>query len=153
MDQRVVEESPRVEFGGFLGRGIVQDETDRIGVEESLTEHLTVGVLTLYIRLSIVFPVDVSFSLQGIDFEWDHRKAERNVKNHGVPFEEAAEAFLDPFYQQGDASTFRELREFILGYSNRQRLLLVVYVERVQRFRIISARAATRQERKQYEEA
>ena len=97
--------------------------------------------------------MDVKFSLQGIDFEWDHQKAERNVKNHGVSFEEAAEVFLDPFYQQGDASTVRELREFILGYSNRQRLLLVVYVERVQRFRIISARAATRQERKQYEEA
>ena len=113
----------------------------------------TYKILTLYIRLRIVSLVDVNFSVQGIDFEWDHQKAERNVKNHGVSFEEAAEVFLDPFYQQGDASTVRELREFILGYSNRQRLLLVVYVERVQRFRIISARAATRQERKQYEEA
>ena len=113
----------------------------------------TYKILTLYIRLRIVSLVDVNFSVQGIDFEWDHQKAERNVKNHGVSFEEAAEVFLDPFYQQGDASTVREFREFILGYSNRQRLLLVVYVERVQRFRIISARAATRQERKQYEEA
>ena len=95
----------------------------------------------------------IGFSLQGIDFEWDDRKAQLNLKNHGVSFEEAAEVFFDPFYQQGDASTGREVREFILGYSSRQHLLLVVCVERSHRFRIISARPATRQERKQYEEA
>ena len=97
--------------------------------------------------------MDVIFSLQGVNFEWDQRKAELNLRNHGVSFEEAAEVFFDPFYQQGDASTRREAREFILGYSSGQRLLLVVHVERSQRFRIISARPAARQERKQYEEA
>src|SRR5262249_15677422 len=45
-------------------------------------------------------------------------------------FEEAAEVFFDPFYQGGDASTEDEAREFIIGYSLAQRLLLVVYVDR-----------------------
>ena len=136
-----------------MRRGTIQGETDGAGVFERPKEHLKSEVLTSYIRLRIVSPVDVNFSLQGIDFEWDHRKAQRNEKKHGVSFEEAAEVFLDPFHQRGDASTHRESRDFILGYSARQRLLLVVYVERVHRFRIISARTATRQERKQYEEA
>lgn len=97
--------------------------------------------------------MNVTFSLQGIDFEWSRRKAQLNLKKHGVPFEEAAEAFFDPFYQYGDASARGGEREFILGYSTRQRLLLVVHIERAGRFRIISARPATREERKQYEEA
>ncbi|MGI8503344.1 MAG: BrnT family toxin [Hassallia sp.] len=46
-----------------------------------------------------------------------------------------------------------EQRDFIIGYSLSQRLLLVVYVERVKRSRIISARPATRTERKLYEES
>jgi len=97
--------------------------------------------------------VNVTFILQGIEFEWDRRKAQLNLKKHGVSFEEATEVFFDPFYQHGDASTRGEAREFVLGYSARQRLLLVVHAERANRFRIISARPATRQERKQYEEA
>ena len=58
------------------------------------------------------------------------------------------EVFFDPFYQGGDASTEDEAREFIIGYSLAQRLLLVVYVDRGERTRIISARQATRPERK-----
>jgi uncharacterized DUF497 family protein len=69
-----------------------------------------------------------------------------------VTFEEAAEVFFDPFYQSGDASTDDEQRDFIIGYSLSQRLLLVVYTERGERTRIISARPATRSERKLYEE-
>lgn len=46
-----------------------------------------------------------------------------------------------------------EQRDFIIGYSLTERLLLVVYVERSQRTRIISARPATRTERKLYEES
>ena len=95
----------------------------------------------------------VTFSLQGVEFEWDQRKAQLNLKKHGVSFEEAAEVFFDPFHQHGEASTRAEDREFILGYSSRQRLLLVVHVERSRRLRIISARPATREERNQYEEA
>lgn len=99
--------------------------------------------------------MDVVYRLQGVAFEWDAQKALRNVEKHGVTFEEAAEVFFDPFYQYGDATPAHadEPREFILGYSVTQRLLLVIYVERGERTRIISARPATRPERKQYESA
>ena len=96
--------------------------------------------------------MDIIYRLQGLEFEWDEDKARRNVEKHGVTFEEAAEAFFDPFYQTGDASVNDELRDFILGYSLAPRLLLVIYTERGERTRIISARPATRAERKLYEE-
>lgn len=95
----------------------------------------------------------IVYRLQGVEFEWDEDKARTNVQKHGITFEEGAEVFFDPFYQTGDASTDYEQREFILGYSLVQRILLVVYVERGDRTRIISARRATRHERKSYEEA
>jgi uncharacterized DUF497 family protein len=93
------------------------------------------------------------YRLQGIDFEWDTNKAESNLEKHGISFEEAAEVFFDPFYQEGDATANQESRDFILGYSLSQRLLLVVYVERSLRIRIISSRPATRTERKLYEQS
>jgi uncharacterized DUF497 family protein len=93
------------------------------------------------------------YQLQGIEFEWDDDKAQSNIEKHGVTFEEACEAFFDPFYQEGDASTGDEARDFILGYSRSQRLLLVVHVARGERTRIISARQATRTERKLYEDS
>lgn len=95
--------------------------------------------------------MDKVYRLEGVEFEWDTNKAESNLEKHGVSFEEAAEVFFDPFYQEGDATTNDELRDFILGYSLSQRLLLVVYVERGLRNRIISSRPATRTERKLYE--
>ena len=93
------------------------------------------------------------YRLQGVEFEWDADKARGNVEKHGVTFEEAAEVFFDPFYQEGEASADEEVRDFIMGYSLSQRLLLVIYTERGQRTRIISARPATRSERKLYEES
>jgi uncharacterized DUF497 family protein len=95
----------------------------------------------------------VTYQVQSIEFEWDKNKAQSNLKKHGISFEEAAEVFFDPFYQGGDASIDDEQREFIIGYSLSLRLLLVIYVERGERTRIISARPATHHERKLYEEA
>ncbi|MDB9375061.1 BrnT family toxin [Nodularia sphaerocarpa] len=92
------------------------------------------------------------YRIQGIEFEWDINKADSNFVKHGVRFEEAAEAFFDPFYQEGDASANNEQRDFILGYSLSQRLLLVVYVDKKSRKRIISARPATKFERRLYEQ-
>lgn len=97
--------------------------------------------------------MDMVYRLQGVEFEWDENKARSNIEKHGVTFEEAAEVFFDPFYQEGDASVNEEQRDFIIGYSLVQRLLLVVYTERGERTRLISARPATRPERKLYEEA
>jgi uncharacterized DUF497 family protein len=95
--------------------------------------------------------MDVIYWLQELVFEWDERKARSNVEKHGVTFEEAAEVFLDPFREHGDASVGGEDRDFVAGYSLAQHMLLVVYVERSTATRIISARAATRAERKRYE--
>ena len=95
----------------------------------------------------------IAYQLQGIEFQWDENKAQSNLLKHGVTFEEAAEVFFDPFHQTGDASTNDEQRDFIIGYSLSQRILLVVYVDRAERTRIISARRATPHERKSYEEA
>ena len=96
--------------------------------------------------------MDSVYRLQGVEFEWDTNKFQINLEKHGVSFEEVAEVFFDPFYQEGDATANDEQRNFILGYSRTQRLLLVVYVERSLRIRIISARPATRTERKLYEQ-
>ena len=96
--------------------------------------------------------MDIVYQLQGLKFEWDEAKDRGNVKKHGIAFSEAAQVFFDPFYQGGDASVNDEQRDFIVGYSLSQRLLLVVYTERVERTRIISARRATRSERRMYEE-
>jgi hypothetical protein len=101
--------------------------------------------------------MNIVYRLQGVEFEWDSNKAQTNVEKHGVTFEEATEVFFDPFYQFGDATSNTtsnsEQREFIIGYSLEQRLLLVVYVERSKRTRLISARPATRAERKLYEQS
>jgi uncharacterized protein len=97
--------------------------------------------------------MDITYRLQGVTFEWDEDKARTNVEKHGVTFEEAAEAFFDPFCQGGDASAREEQRDFLLGYSLTQRLLLVVHRDRLNRTRIISARQATRAERKLYEQS
>ena len=96
--------------------------------------------------------MDSVYRLQGVEFEWDTNKFQINLEKHGVSFEEAAEVFFDPFYQEGDATANDEQRNFILGYSRTQRLLLMVYVERSLRIRIISSRPATRTERKLYEQ-
>lgn len=95
--------------------------------------------------------MNIVYRLQGVEFEWDSHKAQINVEKHGVTFEEATEAFFDPFYQTGDATVNGEQREFILGYSLSYRILFVIYIERNQCTRIISARPATRIEKKQYE--
>lgn len=95
--------------------------------------------------------MDITYGVEGVQFEWDESKAQRNFEKHGVTFEEAAEIFLDPFHVVGDASANCETREFALGYSIAERLLLVVYLERGERIRMISARVATRTERRLYE--
>ena len=86
--------------------------------------------------------------------EWDAGKAALNLAKHGVDFEEAGTVLGDPLSQSvidEGHSTAEETRYIAVGYSIRHRLLLVVYCEREDRFRIISARPATRGERDRYE--
>lgn len=96
--------------------------------------------------------MDEIFELQDVQFEWDAEKYAVNLRKHGVKFEEAAEVFFDPENRFGDASVDDDFREYVIGYSLSKRILLVVFIERKVRMRIISARRATRQERKEYEE-
>lgn len=87
-------------------------------------------------------------------YEWDPEKPKPNLREHGVSFEEAATVFLDPLavtYQDPDHSE-AETREITIGHSARQRVLFVCHAQRRDRIRIISARKATRRERKQHEE-
>jgi len=86
-------------------------------------------------------------------FEWDERKAKQNIRKHGVSFEEAATVFGDQFsitiYDPLHSED--EDRFVILGMSSKNQLLVVVHTERGDKIRIISARKATKKERKQYE--
>ena len=98
--------------------------------------------------------MDIIYQLQDLLFEWNPSKAAANSAKHGITFEEAAEVFFDPFYKIGDASADdAEQRDGIIGYSFNLRLLLVVSTDRGDRNRIISARVATRAERKLYEQS
>ncbi|MGB8261547.1 MAG: BrnT family toxin [Terracidiphilus sp.] len=86
-------------------------------------------------------------------FEWDDEKAEVNLRKHGVSFPEGATVFEDPFLQiEADAlHSVDEPRAFATGFSAASRVLLVVYTERRERIRLISARKATLVERRKYE--
>ena len=91
----------------------------------------------------------------GIGFEWDARKAVANLRKHGVTFREAASVFGDPLSLTipDRGHSHDEERFIILGESATHRLLVVVHTSRGDRVRFISAREATRSERKTYEEA
>ena len=83
---------------------------------------------------------------------WDGDKAGRNVRKHGVTFEEAATVFSDPLALIIEDESHPENAR-ILGESLAARILLVVFIERERDVvRLISARRATRQERRRYEE-
>jgi len=86
------------------------------------------------------------------DFEWDDAKAATNLAKHGVSFEEAVTAVVDPnaLYLADDSGS--EQRLVAIGMSQQTRVLFVVHVERGQRDRIISARVATRVEETLYEQ-
>jgi len=89
-----------------------------------------------------------------LTFQWDNRKAANNLKKHAVSFEEAATAFADPLsLTMADPDHSEDEERFILvGLSFRNRPLVVVHTERGDNIRIISARRATRREKKQYEQ-
>jgi uncharacterized protein len=88
-------------------------------------------------------------------FAWDPDKEEQNRRKHGVSFAEAVSVFGDPLSVTIDdpLHSIAEERFVIIGMSAGflPRLLVVVFAERGQRIRIISARTATRRERQQYE--
>lgn len=87
-------------------------------------------------------------------FEWDPNKARKNIKVHGISFDEASTVFrdtlsltiFDPLHSD------EEDRLILIGNSCKNRLLVIVHIEREDKIRIISARKTTKKERRQYEE-
>jgi uncharacterized protein len=89
-----------------------------------------------------------------MDFEWDDAKAESNERKHGVSFTEAMTVFADPLSVTGydPRHADDEVRFLSMGTSIAGRLLVVSHTDRGETVRIISARVATRRERKDYED-
>jgi uncharacterized DUF497 family protein len=87
-------------------------------------------------------------------FEWDPKKARSNIRKHKVTFEEAATALSDSMALTGidPDHSISEYRYITFGVSERSRLIVVAHTEEGDTFRIISARPASKGERKIYEE-
>jgi len=90
-------------------------------------------------------------------FEWGRKKNISNIKKHGASFELAASVFDDPFHLSVlDHKTHHEERWVTVGHCITEKILVVVHtykeVANQEIIRIISARSATKKEKKQYEE-
>jgi uncharacterized DUF497 family protein len=89
-----------------------------------------------------------------MEFEWDEEKAAINDRLHGVTFPEAMTVFGDPLALTGydPVHSIDEDRYITMGSTSDGRLLVISHTDRDDRIRIISARDATRSERKDYED-
>lgn len=98
-----------------------------------------------------ILGMDIHFTLNGESFVWNDAKAQRNLRKHGVRFEEAAAVFADPAFVLVQASRNDEAREAAIGFDAVGRLLYVVHIEVDAVFiRIISARRAKPEEEQIY---
>ena len=90
----------------------------------------------------------------GITFTWDPNKATQNSRKHGVSFEEASTVFGDPLsITVNDPNHSVDEQRFVtVGTSYRLRTVVVVHADESDRIRLISARPATKRERRAYEE-
>jgi len=87
-----------------------------------------------------------------VRYVWDPKKARSNRRKHGVSFEEAVTSFADPLAIIADDVVHPE-RAILIGMSREARMLVTVFIERTENeVRLISARLATRPERRRYEE-
>ena len=89
-----------------------------------------------------------------LQFDWNPEKAASNLKKHEVSFEEVATVFDDPAFITllDEAHSHSEERYLTIGLSASNRLLLIAHAERAGKVRLISARKATKNERRFYEE-
>ncbi len=96
--------------------------------------------------------MDINFELGDLKFVWDSDKAEKNFKKHKVKFENAALVFLDEYRIENydDFNSDDEDRFKVVGEV--EKILVVIYTERDDKTRIISARQATKFEREEYYE-
>jgi len=87
-----------------------------------------------------------------MDFEWDPAKARSNLTKHGISFSDVEPAFYDQHaISIPDPGASTEERFILVGMDALGRIVVVVYTCRGNSIRIISARAATNSERKNYE--
>ena len=86
-------------------------------------------------------------------FEWHDEKALINQKKHKVTFDEAKTVFDDPLaiYKPDLLHSIGEVRSYIIGYSIKNKLLVVSFSERGEYIRLITARLASKNEKKTYE--
>ena len=96
--------------------------------------------------------MDVNFELGDLKFVWDSEKAEKNYKKHNVLFKVAARVFLDDYRidDYDELHSDDEERNKIIGRV--EKILTVIYTERGDRNRLISARHATKEEEEEYYE-
>lgn len=89
-----------------------------------------------------------------LNFEWDEEKAAANLKKHRLSFDEAKTVFGDPFAITINDSlhSVGERRFIDIGRSETGKILVVSYTQRGRRIRLINCRAATKAERRTYEE-
>ena len=89
-----------------------------------------------------------------VQFAWDPRKARANERRHGVAFVEAITAFHDPLSITIDdpLHSLDEERFLLIGLSTENRLIVIAHRDDGEEIRIISARRASRRERRTYEE-
>ncbi len=87
-------------------------------------------------------------------FEWDPNKNRKNIKIHGISFDEASTVFRDTLSLtiSDPLHSDEEERQILIGNTSKNRLLVIIHTERGDKIRIISARKAAKKERKQYEE-
>jgi len=87
-----------------------------------------------------------------VDVEWDGRKAETNLRKHGIAFGEAASVLYDEHALTIVDERAGDTRLIKVGANQSGRILVLVYTLRGTRFRLISARRATAKERRMYSE-
>lgn len=97
--------------------------------------------------------MDIQYEHNGTLFVWNAAKAAANIRKHnGIRFEQAVEVFFDPLFCLVDAGRNEEARDAVIGFDAAGRVLFVVHIQVADdHIRIISARRATAQERKDHD--
>jgi uncharacterized DUF497 family protein len=96
--------------------------------------------------------MDIYYENNGEVFVWNDKKAASNFDKHGIAFEQATIVFFDPLMRIVNAERNEEARDAVIGHDELNRLLYVVHIETDgSAIRIISARKATKKERKDYD--
>ena len=96
--------------------------------------------------------MDVNFELGDLKFVWDEEKAKINKRKHNVMFSVAAKVFLDDYKIDEFDELHSDFEERFKVVGLVEKVLVVIYTERGERYRIISARRATKEEEDEYYE-